>query len=164
MPCSLYVGCTVNVLLCEQSALSYQPLPHKVQHLNDTMVIAGVTRGQLQKLQTDLSKWAGMAGLMCASLGWWQLEALLASLSQQAAAGVRPELLRLMDIPSMTAANARYAMDLVVGFMPVAWTQGELPCHPAILSQQVAAGIRPELLCLLEIACITAANCRYGAG
>ena len=28
------------------------------------MVIAGVTRGQLQKLQTDLSKWAGMTGLI----------------------------------------------------------------------------------------------------
>ena len=66
-----------------------------------------MTRGQLQKLQTDLSKWAAMTGLMCASLGWWQLEALLASLAQQAAAGVRPELLKLMQIPSMTAANAR---------------------------------------------------------
>ena len=83
----------------------------------DMLVVAGVTRGQLQKLQTDLSKWAAMAGLMCASLGWWQLEALLASLSQQAAAGVRPELLRLMDIPSMTAANARYAMSLVGAFV-----------------------------------------------
>ncbi len=108
------------------------------------MVIAGVTRGQLQKLQTDLSKWAAMAGLMCASLGWWQLEALLASLSQQAAAGVRPELLRLMDIPSMTAANARYAMSLIsnfmwggfdVGdFMPVAWSSGEVPRHPVTAS------------------------------
>ena len=48
-----------------------------------------------------------MAGLMCASLGWWQPEALLASLSQQAAAGVRPELLGLMQVPCMTAANAR---------------------------------------------------------
>ncbi len=94
------------------------------------MVIAGVTRGQLQKLQTDLSKWASMAGLMCASLGWWQLEALLASLSQQAAAGVRPELLRLMDIPSMTAANARYAMNFVGAFMPVAWSPGEVPSQP----------------------------------
>jgi len=83
----------------------------------DMLVVAGVTRGQLQKLQTELSKWAAMAGLMCASLGWWQLEALLASLSQQAAAGVRPELLRLMDIPSMTAANARYAMSLVGAFV-----------------------------------------------
>ena len=71
------------------------------------LLCSGVSRGQLQKLQTDLSKWAAMAGLMCASLGWWQLEALLASLSQQAAAGVLPELLRLMQMPSMTAANAR---------------------------------------------------------
>jgi len=89
-----------------------------------------VTRGQLQKLQTDLSKWAGMAGLMCASLGWWQLEALLASLSQQAAAGVRPELLRLVDILSMPAANARYAMSLVGDFMPVAWSPSEVSSQP----------------------------------
>ena len=92
-----------------QTVLSkWAGMPGLINVKLDMLVIAGVTRGQLQKLQTDLSKWAAMAGLMCASLGWWQLEALLASLSQQAAAGVRPELLRLMDIPSMTAANARY--------------------------------------------------------
>ncbi len=89
-----------------------------------------MTRGQLQKLQTDLSKWAGMAGLMCASLGWWQLEALLASLSQQAAAGVRPELLRLVDILFMPAANARYAMSPVGDFMPVAWSPSEVSSQP----------------------------------
>ncbi len=89
-----------------------------------------MTRGQLQKLQTDLSKWAGMAGLMCASLGWWQLEALLASLSQQAAAGLRPELLRLVDILSMPAANARYAMSPVGDFMPVAWSPSEVSSQP----------------------------------
>ena len=127
------------------------------------MVIAGVSRGQLQKLQTDLSKWAGMAGLMCASLGWWQLEALLASLSQRAAAGVRPELLRL-DIPSMTAANARCAMSLVGDFMPVAWSPGKVSSQPAILSQRVSAGKRPELLCFLEIACLAASNCGYAVG
>ncbi len=71
-----------------------------------------------------------MAGLMCASLGWWQLEALLASLSQQAAAGVRPELLRLVDILSMPAANARYAMSLVGDFMPVAWSPSEVSSQP----------------------------------
>lgn len=68
----------------------------------------GVTRGQLQALQLNLSKWAAMAGLMCDSQDWWGCEALLAGLSQQAAAGVRPELLKLMQIPGMTAANARY--------------------------------------------------------
>ncbi|KAL0029501.1 hypothetical protein WJX77_012503 [Trebouxia sp. C0004] len=96
-------ACALNVLLCEQSAWTVE----QTWGLPSGLTQQGVTRGQLQKLQTDLSKWAGMAGLMCASLGWWQLEALLASLSQQAAAGVRPELLRLMEIPSMTAANAR---------------------------------------------------------
>ncbi|DBA82486.1 TPA: hypothetical protein ACH3X2_000714 [Trebouxia sp. C0005] len=96
-------ACALNALLCEQSAWTVE----QTWGLPSSLTQQGVSRGQLQKLQTDLSKWAGMAGLMCASLGWWQLEALLASLSQRAAAGVRPELLRLMDIPSMTAANAR---------------------------------------------------------
>ena len=71
-------------------------------------LIAGVTRGQLQGLQLKLSKWAAMAGLMCNSRQWWMYEAMLAQLSQQAAAGVRPELLKLMNIPDMTATNARY--------------------------------------------------------
>ncbi len=48
--------------------------------------------------QGDLAKWAGMAAMLCQSAGWWQLEALLGSLSQQAAAGVRPELLKLMQV------------------------------------------------------------------
>jgi hypothetical protein len=39
-----------------------------------------------------------MAAMLCQSAGWWQLEALLGSLSQQAAAGARPELLKLMQV------------------------------------------------------------------
>ena len=73
-----------------------------------TCLITGVTRGQLQGLQLKLSKWAAMAGLMCNSRQWWMYEAMLAQLSQQAAAGVRPELLKLMNVPDMTATNARY--------------------------------------------------------
>lgn len=57
-----------------------------------------MSRGQLQKLQSDLSKWAAMAALICAAAGWSNIEALLAQLSQQAAAGVRPELLKLMQV------------------------------------------------------------------
>ena len=34
---------------------------------------------------------------------------------------------------------------------------------PVSLSQQVSAGIGPELLCLWEIACLTASNCGYAA-
>lgn len=74
---------------------------------NSMCLSVGVSRGQLQSLQLNLSKWAAMASLMCNSRQWWMYEALLADLSQQAAAGVRPELLKLMNIPSMTAANAR---------------------------------------------------------
>jgi len=39
-----------------------------------------------------------MASLLCAEAGWWQLELLLSALSQQAAAGVRPELFGLMEV------------------------------------------------------------------
>ena len=39
-----------------------------------------------------------MAAHMCVSLGWWQLETLLAALAQQAAAGARVELLNLMQV------------------------------------------------------------------
>ena len=59
---------------------------------------AGVTAGQLQQLQLCLAEWAGMAANMCASLGWWQLETLLAALAQQAAAGACVELLNLMQV------------------------------------------------------------------
>jgi hypothetical protein len=48
-----------------------------------------------------------MASVLAAAAGWWQLEQLLGSLSQQAAAGVRPELLPLMAVPGMTGAHAR---------------------------------------------------------
>lgn len=58
---------------------------------------AGIERGQLEALRKDLSQQAGMAAALCRSAGWWQLEALLASLAQQAAVGARPELLPLMQ-------------------------------------------------------------------
>lgn len=70
---------------------------------------SGVSRGALQRLQAQLSKWAGMAGQMCASAGWWQLEGVLSSLSEQAAAGARPELLQLMQVRGVGDAHALIA-------------------------------------------------------
>jgi DNA polymerase theta len=68
---------------------------------------AGLSRGQIQKLQQDAGKWMGMASLLCESAGWWPLATLYSNLSQMAAAGVRQELLPLMRIPDMDAAKAR---------------------------------------------------------
>uniref|UniRef100_A0A383VNY9 DNA-directed DNA polymerase n=1 Tax=Tetradesmus obliquus TaxID=3088 RepID=A0A383VNY9_TETOB len=67
---------------------------------------AGITRGQMQQWQAEVSKTAAMAALLASNAGWWQLEALLAPLSAQAAAGVRPELLPLMEVSGMQPSHA----------------------------------------------------------
>lgn len=85
----------------------YRHLGHMRQQVLMLLQCSGVTRGELQSLQLKLSKWAAMAGVMSSSCNWWMYESMLARLAQQAAAGVRHELLKLMQIPSMTAANAR---------------------------------------------------------
>ncbi len=82
---------------------------------------SGFSEGFLSKLMKDLSSWAGMAAVMCATAsaygvaassqegrgghhaprgggGWWQLSEVLMILSQQASAGVKPELLKLMEV------------------------------------------------------------------
>eukprot|EP00803_Ostreobium_quekettii_P008401 evm.model.scf_171.4 EVM.evm.TU.scf_171.4 scf_171:33899-41036(+) len=71
----------------------------------------GLSAGQLQKLQSDVAKTAAMASYMCQSAGWWQLDTLTSLLAQQASVGVRPDLLSLMRIPTMTAARARALHD-----------------------------------------------------
>ena len=83
------------------------------------VLFAGVSRGQLQKLQGEVAKMAGLAALMCKSAGWWQLETLLTSLSQQAAVGARPELLSLMEVR-----------------LPVQFTLGGLPDSNAFSSSR----------------------------
>ncbi|GLI65409.1 hypothetical protein VaNZ11_008967 [Volvox africanus] len=96
-------ACLMHDIMCEGD-------PHELElawGMPGGLTKNGISRGQLQKLQTDLSKWAGMAAVMAGSCGWWALQALLEGLSQQAAAGARPELLPLMVLPSMTGARAR---------------------------------------------------------
>lgn len=56
-----------------------------------------MTRGQLQKMQADLARAAGMGAALAAAAGWWGLDALLGQLAQRAAAGARPELHPLMQ-------------------------------------------------------------------
>ena len=59
---------------------------------------AGISRGAMQRIQSQVSKWAGMAAQLCASAGWWQMETMMSSLSEQADVGARPELLKLMTV------------------------------------------------------------------
>lgn len=71
---------------------------HKVAMCS--LCTAGFTQGQLQKLQLDVAKWAGLACTLSRAAGWWELETCLGRLSQQAEAGVHPELLPLMQARS----------------------------------------------------------------
>eukprot|EP00884_Botryococcus_braunii_P003643 jgi/Botrbrau1/1327/Bobra.0063s0041.1 len=48
-----------------------------------------------------------MAAQMAAAAGWWHLDCLLASVSAQAAAGARPELLPLIKVSGMDGRKAR---------------------------------------------------------
>lgn len=41
----------------------------------------------MQKLQLDVSKWMGMAALLCETAGWWPLATLYTNMAQVAAAG-----------------------------------------------------------------------------
>jgi hypothetical protein len=62
------------------------------------LISAGLSKASLQRMQSQLSKTAGMVAQMAGSAGWWQLEILCGSLSEMAAAGARPELLPLMQV------------------------------------------------------------------
>eukprot|EP00878_Enallax_costatus_P013713 GHUV01014342.1.p1 GENE.GHUV01014342.1~~GHUV01014342.1.p1 ORF type:complete len:1302 (+),score=516.71 GHUV01014342.1:511-3906(+) len=72
----------------------------------DSLTKMGITRGQLQAWQLEVSRTAAMAALLTSNAGWWQLETLLAPLAAQAAAGVRPELLPLMQVSGVQPAHA----------------------------------------------------------
>ena len=63
-----------------------------------TLGRVGISRGQMQHWQVELSKTAAMAALLAGNAGWWQLQALLSALSAQAAAGAKPCLLPLMQV------------------------------------------------------------------
>lgn len=59
---------------------------------------AGLTAGQLQRMQADMAKWAALAGAMAGAAHWDDMETLLSMLAQQAAAGARADLLPLMQV------------------------------------------------------------------
>ena len=65
---------------------------------DDDAESAGISAGQLQKLQGELAQMAAMAGQMALSAGWWQLASLLQALSASAQAGASSDLLPLLQV------------------------------------------------------------------
>lgn len=86
------------MMVCVNTACTRSFL--KLYHMNfiTSFVGAGISRGELQKQQAELAQLAAMAALMCASAGWWMAEVPMTQLSQQAAAGVRPDLIELSQV------------------------------------------------------------------
>ena len=70
---------------------------------------AGITAGQLQKLQGELAHRAAMTGQMALSAGWWQLASLLQALSASAQAGASSDLLPLLQV-GIHAAGAEQCL------------------------------------------------------
>ncbi|KAK9835774.1 hypothetical protein WJX74_007629 [Apatococcus lobatus] len=100
-------ACMLNELLCEVPAW----LVAEEWGAPQKLTAAGVSRGELQKLQAELAQLAAMAALMCASAGWWMAEVPFTQLSQSAAAGVRPDLIELSQVPGIRPDEARILHD-----------------------------------------------------
>ncbi len=59
----------------------------------------GLSKDTVDNFRQQLSKQAGMAAKLCASVpAMWQMETYLMALSQQASAGARPELFKLLEV------------------------------------------------------------------
>jgi hypothetical protein len=113
----------------------------------------------MQQWQTEISKTAAMAALLASNAGWWQLETLLAPLSAQAAAGVRPELLPLMEVSACcTASPALQAVSSRFSFSICSWLSFDCGprqpsthwCSPHIVPQ--VAGMQPSHAAALHAA------------
>ena len=103
---------------------------------------AGLSRGQVQKLQQDAGKWMGMASLLCESAGWWPLATLYSNLSQVGGWEAR----RLW---SGVLSCSRVAMCLFAHTTPVNATPP--CCYGVTCPQMAAAGVRQDLLPLMHI-------------
>ena len=57
---------------------------------------AGISTGQLQRMRTNVAKWAALAGALAGAAHWPDMESVLTALAQLAAAGARAELLPLL--------------------------------------------------------------------
>lgn len=66
-----------------------------------------ISRGELQRLQTSSTTFAGMATIFCEKLRWRSLALLIAHFRERLNAGVQAELLDLMKIDGVKAQRAR---------------------------------------------------------
>lgn len=66
-----------------------------------------VTRGQIQHLMRSASMFSRSMTRFCNALEWFALEAALASFIDRLGFGVKPELVPLMELKSLTPARAR---------------------------------------------------------
>ncbi|XP_069022863.1 DNA polymerase theta [Embiotoca jacksoni] len=71
-------------------------------------------RGQLQSLQQSASTYAGMVGVFCKRLGWYNMELLLSQYQTRLSFGVQRELVDLVRVSLLNATRARalYAQGL----------------------------------------------------
>eukprot|EP00899_Mesostigma_viride_P021921 jgi/Mesvir1/29730/Mv00959-RA.1 len=82
-----------------------------VEELFAPITEGSLTRGTLQSLQEDASKYAVMVTSMCHAAGWGYLEALVSIFQGRLQAGVKRELLPLMKVPGLSARHARALYD-----------------------------------------------------
>lgn len=66
-----------------------------------------VSRGELQRLQTDAATFASMVAVFCERLHWRPLALLIAHFADRISFGAKSELLPLMRIPGVKAYRAR---------------------------------------------------------
>ncbi|KAI9008408.1 hypothetical protein BC832DRAFT_423858 [Gaertneriomyces semiglobifer] len=67
----------------------------------------GISRGQLQTLQTQAGTFAGMVKTFCEKLGWQSLAMIVSNFHHRLNFGVSAELLELIQVPEIGASRAR---------------------------------------------------------
>jgi hypothetical protein len=66
-----------------------------------------INRGQAQTLLKSASMFSSSMTSFCNAMGWFSLEAVMASFVKRLGFGVKPDILPLMEIKGMTAGRAR---------------------------------------------------------
>lgn len=97
------------------------------------------TRGQLQSLMRSASMFSSSITSFCRAMGWFSLEAVLASFVKRLGFGVRPDIVPLMEIRGMQPARARALW--VAGFKDPAAIAASSPNE---LLQRVKGANSPE--------------------
>ena len=71
----------------------------------------GLSRGQLQQLQSSAAAHGAMVCLFCETMEWWALALVIGQVQERVGHGVATELTGLVCVPSMTATRARILFD-----------------------------------------------------